>query len=236
MQDNLIVVGLPLYQGYIHYDCVVSIQNMMDECASHGYVLKQYYAQGPSLPIKRRQCVDFARKEGARWLLMVDSDIIVDNPKSLWLLLGRRKKIISGVYYGKQEPWIPILARYHDREYVPKPDETIEYWMENVDYEQCAHLPQDQIIEVDAVGGGFVLIDMTCFDGMREPYFILTDYHGLGEDYFMCHKLKQLGHKIWVDTTIQLRHIGDYRFSQRDNLLGQEILKRKAANGLVAVP
>ena len=233
MNDRLILVGLPLYQGYIHYDCVISVQNMMEECASHGYILQPYYAKGPSLPIKRRQCIDKAREVGAKWVMMIDSDMIVTNPKWLWIMLNRRKRIISGTYYAKQEPWVALLSRYKDRDYRPSQDETIEFWMNEVQYEQSFSLPKDSVVEVDAVGGGFVLIETACFDGMKDPYFLMTDYHGLGEDYFMCHRLRQLGHKIYVDTSIQLQHIGDYNYSQKDNRLGQVMLqmKQKEANG-----
>ena len=225
-QDNLILVGLPLYQGYIHNGTMMSVWDMVHEVTTHGYEVVLYYAKGPSLPIKRRQCVDKAREIGAKYLLMIDSDMVIPNPKYLWLMLSRKKKVISGVYYGKGEPWVAIMSRYRDPEYKADPTASIEQIME-VPYNLIFDLPKDAIIEVDGVGGGFILIETECFDGLREPYFLMTDLHGLGEDYWMCHRLKEKGYKIHVDTSIQLHHVGDYVFQERDHQLGKIMARIK---------
>ncbi len=47
------------------------------------------------------------------------------------------------------------------------------------------------------------------------PYFypILLDNEYLGEDFAFCHRLKQIGIKLYCDTTIRLSHIGKYSYS-----------------------
>jgi hypothetical protein len=47
------------------------------------------------------------------------------------------------------------------------------------------------------------------------PYFypLLIDGEYLGEDFAFCHRLKQIGYKLYSDTTIRLSHIGKYSYS-----------------------
>jgi hypothetical protein len=47
------------------------------------------------------------------------------------------------------------------------------------------------------------------------PYFypLLIDGEYLGEDFAFCHKLKQIGIKLYSDTRIKLSHIGKYSYS-----------------------
>lgn len=235
MIERRVLVGLPLYEGHIHYECHVTVENMMQAAADRGFSVKPYYARGPSLPIKRRQCVEEARKWEAEWLLMVDSDMIIKDHNALWKLISRKKAVISGVYYGKQPPWVPIAAKYADPEYHPTGSETIDQML-LVKYNTLANIPEDSIIEIDGVGGGLLLLKTAVFDKLRKPYFCMgeifeegmTKVQGIGEDYFLCQRLHEVGIKIHLDTTVQCEHIGNYMYGQKDHLLGQEIGRLKA--------
>ena len=60
------------------------------------------------------------------------------------------------------------------------------------------------------------------FGGAVIPYFMpMTRPHNggswyLGEDYAFCERTRQVGYKIFADTTIRLWHIGNYRFGWED--------------------
>ena len=65
----------------------------------------------------------------------------------------------------------------------------------------------------------------TRFGTPAVPYFlpmVITDddqpggYWYLGEDYAFCERARQAGHKIVVDTTIRLGHIGKYTYGWED--------------------
>lgn len=47
------------------------------------------------------------------------------------------------------------------------------------------------------------------------PYFypMIIDDEYLGEDFAFCHRLRQIGIKLYCDTTIRLSHIGKYSYS-----------------------
>jgi len=54
------------------------------------------------------------------------------------------------------------------------------------------------------------------------PYFlpmVLADpggYWYLGEDYAFCERARQAGHKIVIDTTLRIGHIGSYTYGWED--------------------
>ena len=68
----------------------------------------------------------------------------------------------------------------------------------------------------DAVGTGFLLINLDIFKKLKEPWFFWkTNEQGEvveGEDYWFCRIAKEAGFEVWVDLTIKVGHIGDYIF------------------------
>ena len=95
------------------------------------------------------------------------------------------------------------------------------------------------LIEVEYVGMGFVLIRREVYRACEEllllprctgshtgkpviPYFapsICPDGEGwcyLADDFSMCHRARQAGFKIMVDTTIKLGHVGKHVYTWDD--------------------
>ena len=69
------------------------------------------------------------------------------------------------------------------------------------------------LIEVEGCGFGCVLINSRVLKRMEYPHFLYT--HALdhnetySEDYYFCGKAKSLGYKIFADTSILCKHIGE---------------------------
>jgi hypothetical protein len=99
------------------------------------------------------------------------------------------------------------------------------------------------LADVRYVGAGFLLVRRGVFDDIQRtfglpvcnarfgvpsvPYFlpmVVRDeyaaggngYWYLGEDYAFCERARQAGHRIVVDTTIRLGHVGKYTYSWED--------------------
>jgi len=92
--------------------------------------------------------------------------------------------------------------------------------------------------DVRYVGAGFLLIQRMVFDDVQRhfglpicnasfglpsvPYFLpmVIAHEGghwyLGEDYAFCERARQAGHKIVIDTTIRLGHVGKYTYGWED--------------------
>jgi hypothetical protein len=70
------------------------------------------------------------------------------------------------------------------------------------------------IQEVDAVGLGFCLVspklmeDMYAKHGKRQFMFTWEGDGVLGEDFYWCNLVRELGHKVYVDNTVTVGHYG----------------------------
>lgn len=64
-----------------------------------------------------------------------------------------------------------------------------------------------------ALGTGLMLINTKVFHEFKRPWFTITRLPNgepkEGEDISFCYKVKELGHEIWCDPTIETKHIGD---------------------------
>jgi hypothetical protein len=94
------------------------------------------------------------------------------------------------------------------------------------------------LVDVRYLGTGFVCTQRRVYDDIQRtfslppcntrfgrpvvPYFlpmVIADgpgYWYLGEDYAFCERARQAGHKIVVDSTIRLGHIGSYTYGWED--------------------
>ena len=115
-------------------------------------------------------------------------------------LLNHNKPIVSGLSFRRTAPYNPVIFNWDEsiEEY-----ETIEEWEDN------------SLIEVDATGGACLLVDINVLKKMDFPYFEFYsgyDRNGrkirISEDLYFCKKLKELGYKIYVDTSCTNNHLG----------------------------
>ncbi len=94
------------------------------------------------------------------------------------------------------------------------------------------------LYDVAAVGFGFVLVRRTVFEAVRQhyslplcdpgpaqciPYFLPMvvatssgQFRYLSEDFAFCERARQAGHRIVVDSTIRLGHVGRYTYAWED--------------------
>jgi len=188
---NLIAVGVPTKSGYFSTNFWIStLQYQTPINVSTVYIP----VIGKPVDEARNIIVEQAKRMGARYLFFVDDDVLVPN-FAIPRLLNLGVKVASGVYYTKYQPPTPVVLNkgvpggYTD-------------WV------------QGDVIDVDYIGMGCCLIDMSVFDEMEPPYFKYlkgasdpSDKRGtIGEDVWFCKKVAEAGHKVWVDTGIQCVH------------------------------
>jgi len=146
------------------------------------------------------------------YLLMVDDDIVwksKENPVDKLISYG--KDIACGLYVTRALDHHPVLRSFDTQEDLiakkknPKRTE-IEYGL----------------MEVVYTGTGFMLIKKDClkkiYDNYKYPFMPMENETGeyLSEDYAFCHRARELDYKIYVDTTLELGHIGKQIFSIKD--------------------
>ena len=76
-------------------------------------------------------------------------------------------------------------------------------WEEYPDY------PKDSVFEVAGCGFGCVITKTTVFlDLLLNGKALFAPERGFGEDISFCIRARELGHKIWCDSSIKCGHIG----------------------------
>jgi GT2 family glycosyltransferase len=128
-------------------------------------------------------------------LLFVDADMVFP-PYALNRLLSHDLPVVGGLYFNRRPPFHPQLRRANHDDWVD------ELGLLGVVYDY----PDDALVEVDATGCGFLLIQREVLDAMEACWF--DKLPGLSEDYSFCARARARGVKIAVDTGLKLGHIG----------------------------
>lgn len=180
-----------------------------------------YIVQGNVLVFQRNQCV---RDMDGDWLLFIDSDMVFQ-PGTIADIIQTREKydfdILGGLCHQRMPPYQPTVYRRVAEEHHGYT--FLETW------------PEGAAIEVDATGMAFCLIHKRVFDRILEantgspmppreqrllmpppPFFRWEGEYG--EDFDFCQQAKASGSRIYVDTTIEIGHVGPKTFTRDDFL------------------
>jgi hypothetical protein len=175
----------------------------------------------------------FMANPDATHLMFIDADIRFD-AESVLKLLRADKDVIAGVYPKKGLNWARI------KENAPKssPENLKLYGSQYAVNVLPEANPQGDLLEVRDVGTGFLMIKKTAIEKLAAAHpelhyrdnlnleprlhphlFALFDTtidaegNYLSEDYTFCRRWRKLGEKIWIDTSINLDHVGNYTFN-----------------------
>ena len=147
-------------------------------------------------------------------ILWVDGDIIFE-VEDVQKLEQSGHDIVGGTYPFKGFPQMT---------FVPKGVDNVQFGEEGPTH-----------VEVEALATGFLFVTRkaitdiieksriplcnTSFDNPSYPLFtpeVLDDETYVGEDFGFCAKAKANGYKLFLDTTINLKHVGRYEYSWDD--------------------
>jgi hypothetical protein len=165
----------------------------------------------------RNYIVSQAMVTGCSHLLMMDTDqkYPIDTiPK----LLGRNVDVVHAKVHRRYPPFDPIMYKGELYKYQYITEE--EY-------------KDGDLVEVDASGTGCVLYNMKVFYDLEPPWFEFkknpdpsSDSLGaVGEDIWFCHKLKEKGYKIYVDTSVKVGHLILFEVEDNFEILYKNIMK-----------
>ena len=141
---------------------------------------------------------------GWEWLFFLDDDVIPP-PDVIYKLMAHKKPIVSGLYFRRCLPLVPVMLRENA-------EKTKVEWVTQFTY--------GDVLEVDLVGSGCMLIHRSVLEKLpplsnRCRWFEwrcdrtdLSDLDKTSEDFTFCKHARAHGFKIYVDTSIQCRHIG----------------------------
>jgi hypothetical protein len=170
-----------------------------------GIETKVFYNMSTLLQAQRESLVKAARSWAATHILWLDSDMSFPF-YTAYKLLAHKEPIVAGNYATRQMPY-----------------KTVAYTQLGGEWDQYLKHGKEQplnkeLIEVEGVGMGCMLTDITVFDRIKKPYFPVTwmpeaeDY--LGEDINFCTAARAAGYKIQIDDIVsrQLNHLGTFAF------------------------
>ena len=130
-------------------------------------------------------------------LLWIDSDM--KHAKDLLTRLeAHDKDIVSALYFQRNYPFYPIMFMENET------DKGTTY--------QMIYNWSRGLMEVDSIGTGCVLIKRKVLEALDFPYCEYTrsplkEDAYIGEDTYLFKKCKAKGFKMYVDTTIECRHL-----------------------------
>lgn len=129
------------------------------------------------------------------YLLFLDDDVLT--PPDVFNLLERHNQpIVSGLYYRRNEPVVPVALVKSNGSYV---------W---------ASVELNKFYEVDMVGAGCLLIRRDVLTRLSYPWFNWSVHDKsdstlkCSEDFYFCDKARENGYNIFLDTSVNCKHIG----------------------------
>jgi hypothetical protein len=145
--------------------------------------------EGITVEDNRNQVVEKAIANKDDYLLFIDDDMIFP-PDTLERLLAHGEKLVGTMSYSRHERMPTVKLKGIQKALIPK-----------------------KFFECSSVGTGVLLIDMSLFEEISAPWFIMARYANgkvkLGEDVNFCEKAKAAGEKVWCDPSITIGHLGD---------------------------
>ena len=171
--------------------------------------MMQIAAQGPLMLHMPYQRIDVARNKAAiallksdfTHLLMLDIDHVhpynIVQRLARWVIMDNGIQVVGGLNYRRSEPHDPCAYRM---------DESGAMYAIEFDKDDS------QLVEVDRLGTGSILIAREVFEKLELPWFYniydkVWDDVWPGEDIGFSRKCKAAGVRMWCDTTTTSPHI-----------------------------
>lgn len=188
------MVGLPCGDNARTSDIIPAIVGLD---MPPGTVFKKSSGLGPAVPLNDIGKA-FMSMPHLQWLFITNDDNLCPR-NTIPKLLNSRLSVITGLYFGRIQPFEPILfdaimTNEHGQEMY------IRHFMQ----------PADQgIIRVTACGDGCLLIHRHVLETIKYPWWeygeTLSDQ--CDHDLVFCRKVRDAGMDIWCDTDVRVDHV-----------------------------
>jgi hypothetical protein len=159
-----------------------------------------FYDSSTILLNQRERLLEQAKKVNSDYILWLDSDMMFPSTTAV-RLLGHNKDIVACNYTKRTKPLKTVAYT------------NLNDWNSWVPME-----PQDELVKVEGVGMGCMLMKLDIFEKIQKPYFEFRykedtqDY--FGEDFILLGKLREQGYDVFIDTVLSMdiKHLGIYAF------------------------
>ena len=193
-----VMIGVPTLFPYVHTNFWKS---WMKLSKPEGHMVM--VATGSITSVARNKIVEYARHHKCSHVMFLDSDMTFPQD-AIQKLITHDKDIVCGLYFQRDPPHLPAAIVGVDG---------------RITKEQIS---LGRLQEIDAAGTGCMLIKTEVFEKMSYPWFDYQVYKGYTyhtEDVIFCKKAKELGYKIYVDTSIKCGHLVDHELTEKDYII-----------------
>jgi len=232
-----VMVATPMYGGNGNTMYMSSMLQLQDACHQHGIVFQHCFMMNESLIDRARNGLvhEFLTKSNAEFMLFIDADIQF-RPEDVLMMMSQDKDIICSPYPKKHINWPVITSAVQLGFTEPAYLEKLvgEYVFSTLDDKT----KMEEIVRVSEAGTGMMLIKRSVFKKMEGAfpenayvsdhsrdvlsgvekkmfaYFRTGIFDGryLSEDYYFCHKWREIGGDIWLFPWAITTHYGTYGF------------------------
>jgi hypothetical protein len=204
-----VMVGTPCYDGSIDVWYVNSLVNTVKLAEEMNVEIIPIWVSYDALVQRaRNDTIALVRELDCDDIIFIDNDIEWE-PEWFYRLLNYPVDIVGGTY--------------------PKKGET-ELYVAKMEDPYAAKDPVTNLLEVDGLGTGFLRFSRRAVDAIWDasPVYVELDQNKnrrwvfevvvengglISEDIHLCRKLKKLGFKTWLDTSITCNHIGFKKYT-----------------------
>jgi glycosyltransferase involved in cell wall biosynthesis len=237
LKGKKVMLATPMYGGLGNSMYFSSVLRLQDQFIARGIAMHHAFMANESLIDRARNGLanEFLTRSNADYLLFIDADIQFQ-PEDVLAMMSYEKDVMCGPYPKKAINWKVIIEAVKAGFENPATLEKLvgEYVFTPLGEEQ----EKGQIVRVAEAGTGLMLIHRDVFAKMEaafpENYYLSdhsTDVHTgtkkpmhaffrtaivdnryLSEDYYFCHKWREIGGDVWLFPWAQTTHYGMYGF------------------------
>lgn len=184
----------------VHTHFAYSLTQLVRTTSESNVDVYVFFDSSTILLNQRENLIKKAKEVNSDYVIWIDSDMMFPSTTAL-RLLAHNKDIVGCNYMKRSKPLKPVA--YTD----------LTNWDSFLPLE-----PKDDLVKVEGVGMGCLLMKLNVFDSISKPYFEFTykedseDWYG--EDFNLLTKLRGMGHEVLIDTVLSMdiKHIGTYAF------------------------
>jgi len=188
----------------VHSQFAYCLAQLIKTTSEAGIDTYLFFDSSTILLNQREKLIENAKDMKCDYVLWLDSDMMFPSTTAL-RLLAHNKDIVACNYMKRSKPLKTVA--YTD----------LTNWDSWLPLE-----PKDDLIKVEGVGMGCMLMKTEIFNSLQKPYFEFT-YKGdtqdwYGEDFMLLTKLRLNGFNVYIDTilSMDIKHLGIYAFGNND--------------------
>lgn len=199
IKDTKLSILVPT-RDMIHSQFSYCLTHLYNTTKENGIDTYLFFDSSTILLNQRERLIEQAIQNNSDYVLWLDSDMMFPSTTALRLL--NHNKDVVGCNY---------MKRTSDKK-------SVAYKKLN-DWDSWLPMKvENELIKVEGVGMGCILMKTSVFQKLKKPYFEFTyrkdTKDWFGEDFNLQKKLRKEGYEIYIDTLLSMdvKHVGVYAF------------------------